>query len=120
MKETAGFYSKPAKPQSGSFLDTLSRKKPVEKSLAEATSEKTLQWYDLTAYGIAATVGSGIYATVGRVARDQAGPSVIFSTLIAGLLSFLTGICYLEFASALPISGSGNTRHFLSIFAYFY
>lgn len=107
MTEKAGIYSKTA---STSFMGALSRKKPVEKSLAEETSVKTLRWYDLTAYGIAATVGSGIYVTVGSVARENAGPSVILSTLIAGLLSLLTGICYLEFASALPISGSG-IRH---------
>lgn len=92
---------------SPTFLQKLARKKPIEKSLSEATAERTLRWYDLTAYGIAATVGSGIYVTVGSVARNNAGPAVILSTLIAGTLSILTGICYLEFASALPISGSG-------------
>lgn len=110
MKENVGFYS--ASSKDAGFMQSLGRKKPVEKSMAEVTSEKTLQWYDLTAYGIAATVGSGVYVTVGQVARNLAGPAVLFSTLIAGLLSLFTGICYLEFASALPISGSG--------YAYFY
>lgn len=75
-------------------------------------------------YGIAATVGSGIYSIVGNIARgrnfdstglvyiDSLGPGVIYSIAIAGTLSLLTSICYLEFASALPISGSG--------YAYFY
>lgn len=106
-KESSGIYSK-EKSGNISFLDALTRCKPIEKSLAEAPTEKTLRWYDLTAYGIAATVGSGIYVTVGQVAKDSAGPAVIFSTMIAGMLSLLTGICYLEFASALPISGSGT------------
>ncbi len=110
-KETVGIYSKQETSSPG-FLKSLSRTKPIEQSLAEETTTKTLRWYDLTAYGIAATVGSGIYVTVGSVARNDAGPAVIFSTLIAGILSILTGICYLEFASALPISGSG--------YAYFY
>lgn len=109
MKDQQGIYSKP---ETKSFLSVLSRKKPVEKSVAEVTNERTLRWYDLAAYGISATVGSGLYATVGQVALDGAGPAVIFSILIAGLLSLLNGICYLEFASALPISGSG--------YAYFY
>lgn len=104
-KESSGIYAR-VKPNQ-SFMDALTRRKPIEKSLAEAPTEKTLRWYDLTAYGIAATVGSGIYVTVGQVAKECAGPSVIFSTMIAGMLSLLTGICYLEFASALPISGSG-------------
>jgi len=94
------------------FLSSLSRKKPIEKSISETAAEKTLRWYDLTAYGIAATVGSGIYVACGYTAKTYAGPAVVLSTGIAGLLSLFTGICYLEFASSLPISGSG--------YAYFY
>lgn len=113
---------------SGDFLSRFTvknffRRKPVEKSLSEETTERTLTWVDLTMYGIAATVGSGIYSIVGKVARgrekdaagyfiDSVGPGVTFSIAIAGGLSLLTSICYLEFASALPISGSG--------YAYFY
>lgn len=105
-------------------LTNFFRRKPVEKSLSEETTERTLTWVDLTMYGIAATVGSGIYSIVGKVARgriqdinsayyiDSLGPGVTFSIAIAGGLSLLTSICYLEFASALPISGSG--------YAYFY
>lgn len=94
------------------FLGALTRRKPIAKGLSQTSGEKHLTWYDLTAYGIAATVGSGIYVTCGRVAKGLAGPAVVLSTGIAGLLSLFTGICYLEFASSLPISGSG--------YAYFY
>ena len=91
----------------------LNRRKPLEDSLAqEVNTVRHLKWWDLTAFGIATTIGSGIYVTCGLVARDLTGPSVIFSTMIAGAISILTGICYLEFASSLPISGSG--------YAYFY
>lgn len=91
----------------------LNRRKPLEDSLAqEISTVRHLRWWDLTAFGIATTIGSGIYVTCGLVARDLTGPSVVFSTLIAGAISILTGICYLEFASSLPISGSG--------YAYFY
>lgn len=101
-----------AKPAEGTLWTALTRRKPIAKGLSQTAAEKTLTWYDLTAYGIAATVGSGIYVTCGKVARNLAGPAVIASTGIAGLLSLFTGICYLEFASSLPISGSG--------YAYFY
>lgn len=122
--------SSPASAASDSFfsrftLKNFARRKPVEKSLSEETTERTLTWIDLTMYGIAATVGSGIYSIVGNIARgrnldtatglvyiDSLGPGVIYSIAIAGALSLLTSICYLEFASALPISGSG--------YAYFY
>lgn len=93
--------------------NALTRRKPLEDSLAqEANTVRHLQWWDLTAFGIATTIGSGIYVTCGLVARDLTGPAVVFSTMIAGAISILTGICYLEFASSLPISGSG--------YAYFY
>lgn len=91
----------------------LNRRKPLEDSLAqEISTTRHLKWWDLTAFGIATTIGSGIYVTCGLVARDLTGPSVVISTMIAGAISILTGICYLEFASSLPISGSG--------YAYFY
>lgn len=110
-------------------LKNFFRRKPIEKSLSEETQERTLTLVDLTMYGIAATVGSGIYSIVGKLARgrnltelamaesdryyiDALGSGVVFSIAIAGGLSLLTSICYLEFASALPISGSG--------YAYFY
>ena len=93
--------------------NALNRRKPLEESLAqESSTTRHLRWWDLTAFGIATTIGSGIYVTCGLVARDLTGPSVVISTMIAGAISILTGICYLEFASSLPISGSG--------YAYFY
>ena len=119
----------PGKKSDSTFLSrftwsNFSRRKPIEKSLSEETSERTLNWVDLTMYGVAATVGSGIYSIVGDIARgrtmdsgksvyiDSLGPGVVYSIMIAGVLTLLTSICYLEFASALPISGSG--------YAYFY
>lgn len=94
--------------------DSLWRKKPLKTSIEQETATRHMSWIDLTAYGIAGTIGSGIYVTCGRVARDHAGPGVVASILLAGILSALTGICYLEFASALPISGSGMRKHLMS------
>lgn len=88
------------------FFEKLTRLKPASKGIAEATDVRTYRWWDLVMYGMAATVGSGIFVVVGEVAHDYTGPAVIFSTLIAGCLAMLTGICYLEFASAFPVSGS--------------
>lgn len=86
----------------------LLRKKPLHRSLQQEVAHSGLGWLELTAYGIAGTIGSGIYVTCGRVARDHAGPGIIVSIGIAGLLSALAGLSYLEFASALPISGSSK------------
>jgi APA family basic amino acid/polyamine antiporter len=99
--------------QAAGIWNAMGRKKGVEASVAEGSeAARHLKWYDLTAFGIATTVGSGIYVTCGLVARDVTGPAVVLSTAVAGILSLLTGLCYLEFASALPVAGSG--------YAYFY
>lgn len=92
-------------------MSEFSRKKRFDAELANQ-QPGTLSWFDLTAYGVAAVVGSGIFATVGRVALQDAGLLAPLSVLIAGGLSLTTAICYLEFASALPVSGSA--------YAYFY
>ena len=88
------------------FFQKLSRKKPISKSIQQSDTPKTLRWHELLTYGIAATVGGGIYATVGRVAHDYTGPAVIISTIGAGILSLLTAFCYLELAAMIPASGS--------------
>lgn len=88
------------------FLSNVSRKKPLDKSIQQSDTPKTLRWYALLAYGVAATVGGGIYVTVGNVARDYTGPAVVISTLGSGVLSLLTAFCYLELAAMIPATGS--------------
>jgi APA family basic amino acid/polyamine antiporter len=111
--EEAGFGGK-CVTLSRCLIGRIKRKKPVEKSIEQNTLPRLLKWYDLSTYGIAATVGSGIFVVSGTVANST-GPSIIFSIFIAGLVSLITGFCYLEFASKIPTSGSAYIYAYSSL-----
>ncbi|HMJ07649.1 MAG TPA: amino acid permease [Pyrinomonadaceae bacterium] len=86
--------------------------KPISKIIAEAeetgthTLKKTLTGLDLTMLGIGAIIGTGIFVLTGQAAGKHAGPAVIISMIIAGIVSAFAALCYSEFASSVPISGS--------------
>ncbi len=67
--------------------------------------ERSIGTFQLTMFGVGATVGTGIFFVL-STAVPEAGPGVIISFLIAGLAAGLAAICYAEMASAVPVSGS--------------
>ena len=60
----------------------------------------------LTAIGLGATIGTGIFVLTGQVAANQTGPAITLSLLIAAFGSMLAALCYSEFAAFLPVPGS--------------
>jgi APA family basic amino acid/polyamine antiporter len=86
--------------------------KPISKIIAEAqetgahTLKKTLTALDLTMLGVGAIIGTGIFVLTGQAAGKHAGPAVIISMIIAGIVSAFAALCYSEFAASVPISGS--------------
>ena len=68
--------------------------------------KRTLGPVSLTALGIAAIVGSGIFVLTGDAASEYAGPGVSISFAIAGIAAATSALCYAELASMIPVAGS--------------
>lgn len=100
--------------QASSSSRSIFRKKPVgiDASTEQQEDEKlsrSIGLWQLTAIGVGAIIGAGIFSLAGEVANQDAGPAVTFSFLVAGLVSLAAGLSYAEFASSIPISGSSYT-----------
>jgi len=89
------------------------RKKPIAELVAHTEGEgglrRALGPVSLTALGIGAIIGSGIFVMTGRVAAEDAGPAVALSFIVAGLACALAALCYAELASMVPVAGSAFT-----------
>ena len=87
--------------RNGSF-----RTKPLETILVEAedkgegTLKRTLGVSALTLLGVGAIIGTGIFVLTGQAAGKHAGPAVVISMIVAGIVSALAALCYSEFASS--------------------
>jgi APA family basic amino acid/polyamine antiporter len=77
--------------------------------------KRTLGPISITAMGIGAIVGTGIFVLTGVAAARYAGPGLIFSFIVAGIVSGLAAICYAEFASTVPIAGSAYTYSYATL-----
>ncbi len=88
--------------------EQLTRKKPMaaKKGPHEGPDlGRSFGTFQLTMFGVGATVGTGIFFVLQEAVPD-AGPAVVVSFLIAGLAAGLSALCYAEMASAIPVSGS--------------
>jgi len=74
---------------------------------------RTLGVVDLTAFGIAAIIGAGIFSTIGGAAYNG-GPAVAFLFVFTAIACAFSALCYAEFASRVPISGSAYTYAYAS------
>ena len=76
--------------------------------------ERSIGLFQLTAIGIGSTIGTGIFIVFTQ-AVPVAGPAVILSFVIAGVVAGLTVICYAELASAVPVSGSSYSYAYTTL-----
>lgn len=98
---------------------SLFRKKNIQTILENSEAEqhhslaKHLGVRDLTAFGIAAIIGAGIFSTIGKASADG-GPGVIFLFLFTALACSFAAFAYAEFASLIPVSGSAYTYSYVA------
>jgi APA family basic amino acid/polyamine antiporter len=76
---------------------------------------RTLGPWGLTALGIGAVIGGGIFVITGTAAAEHAGPAVILAFVIAALCSTFTALCYAEFATLIPVSGSAYSYAYATL-----
>jgi APA family basic amino acid/polyamine antiporter len=91
-------------PQSGIW-----RRKPITGSTEDSGLERSIGLWQLTAIGLGAIIGAGIFALAGPVAKEDAGPAVTVSFLIAGVASACAALSYAEFGGLIPQAGSAYT-----------
>src|ERR1051325_8669433 len=76
---------------------------------------RVLSLWALTAIGLGATIGTGVFVLTGQVAANQAGPAVTLSLLIAAFGSGLAALCYAELAAFLPVPGSAYSYTYATL-----
>jgi basic amino acid/polyamine antiporter, APA family len=101
---------------------TLFRTKPIEDVLAQQDEadgptglRKRLRARDLVGFGVGIVIGTGIFTLTGVEAKNHAGPAVVLSFGLAGVVSLLAALCYTELASSVPTAGSAYTYAYATI-----
>jgi basic amino acid/polyamine antiporter, APA family len=103
------------------LLQQCFRRKPVTAMADETgadleghTLARTIGLFQLSMIGVGATIGTGIFFVMSQ-AVPVAGPAVIWSFVIAGIVAGLTAVCYAELASAVPVSGSSYSYAYATL-----
>lgn len=105
------------------MINQLFRKKSIAKILHEAEAglgdghstglKKVLGVRDLTFFGVAAIIGAGIFSGIGSAA-SSGGPGVVFLYIFTAIACGFAALCYAEFASTVPVSGSAYTYSYVA------
>jgi APA family basic amino acid/polyamine antiporter len=94
-------------------MKQLFRTKVLQELLEDAAGDNRLKRalgpVDLTALGVGAVIGAGIFVATGAAAQSTAGPALMISYVVAGLTCIFAALCYAEFAAMAPVAGSAYT-----------
>src|SRR5262250_4022262 len=107
------------------MFNDLFRRKSMDQFAADLEEpehrlKKALGPIDVTALGIGAIIGAGIFATIGTAAagdatRPGAGPGLILSFILTAVACGFAALCYAEFAAMIPVSGSAYTYAYAAL-----
>jgi len=101
------------------MANQLFRTKPLGLLLDEMKGENRLRRIlgpvQLTALGVGAIIGTGIFILTGVAAHDRTGPALMLSFVLAGLACVFAALCYAEFASMVPVAGSAYTYAYATL-----
>jgi APA family basic amino acid/polyamine antiporter len=101
------------------LANPLFARKPLALLLEELHSENRLRRVlgpvQLTSLGVGAVIGAGIFVSTGAVAKQTAGPALILSYAVSGLVCVFAALCYAEFASMVPVAGSAYTYAYATL-----
>src|SRR5262249_10236908 len=101
------------------MMKQLFAKKSLDTLLAEMAGEHRLRRVlgpvTLSALGVGAIIGTGIFVLVGQAAHNKAGPALTLSFVVAGVTCIFAALCYAEFASMAPVAGSAYTYAYATL-----
>ncbi|WP_238010382.1 amino acid permease [Dactylosporangium sp. AC04546] len=101
-------------------MSKLFRTKSIEQSMRDTDEpgrrlRKNLSAFDLTVFGVGVIIGTGIFVLTGQQAARNAGPAIVLSFALAGVVCTLAALCYAEFASTVPVAGSAYTFSYATL-----
>ena len=94
---------------------SIEQLKVEARETGEHSLKRVLGPVNLVTLGIGAIIGTGIFVLTGQAAAAYAGPAIVLSMVLAGVVSALAGLCYAEFASTVPIAGSAYTYGYATL-----
>ena len=103
-------------------MQGIFRTKPIADLQREAEGggmKRALGPVNLTAIGVGAIIGAGIFVLTGHAAAQYAGPSIMVSFVLAAVACGFAGLCYAEFASMIPVAGSAYTYSYATLGEFF-
>ena len=101
-----------------SFVERMFARKSiaqVQRETQNSELKRSLGKWNLLLLGVGCIIGAGIFVRTGSAAALHAGPAVLLSFVVAGIVCAFAGLCYAELSSTLPVSGSAYTYGYTTL-----